>query len=148
MNPTPRIHVSVPRTWATRTDPDHGIVVAARSREVPPSGFPPELVVRSVPVDSDLATWRAEATASVAAQLDGLDLEDEDQFDLGDHEVSYRRFSYRLATSEIVCEQWAWLVDGVGVTLTGSMARSDYATWCDLFEEVAATVEVRPATAA
>lgn len=144
MNSTEPAHVSasVPRSWATRSDPERGIVVAARSREVPPSGFPPELVVRTVPVDSDLATWRRDALAALTSQLDQIDVEDEDHFELGEHEVSYRRFSYRSVATDVVCEQWAWLVDGLGVTLTGSVARSDYAAWCELFEDVAGTVEV------
>lgn len=142
MNPAHRITVSVPRPWVTRNDPDHGIVVAARSREVPASGFPPELVVRSVPVDTDLVTWRGEAVEAMAVQLDRFELEDDDEFPLGDHVVSYRRFAYRHGVTDVLCDQWAWVVDGVGVTLTGSVARQDYPTYCDLFEDVAATLEV------
>ena len=148
MNPAHSVSVSVPQPWAARSDPDHGIVVAARSREVPPSGFPPELVVRSVPVETDLATWRSEVAEVMAVQLDGFELEDDDEFRLGDHVVAYRRFAYRHGATDVVCDQWAWVVDGVGVTLTGSVARDDYATYCDLFEDVAATVDVVPQAAA
>ena len=146
--PARHVSVAVPHLWATRTDPGHGVVLAARSRERPPSGFAPELVVRSTPVDTDLREWRREAIAALSAQLAQFDLEDEDEYDLGGHPVAYRRFSHRHGTSDVVCEQWAWLVDGVGVTLTGSVDRADYAQWCDLFEEVAATVEIGPAAAA
>jgi hypothetical protein len=148
MNPTQHVDVAVPRTWATRSDPGNGIVVAARARELPPSGIPPELVVRTVAVSADLATWRAEALDAIAGQLDGFELEDADEFPLGDHEVAYGRFAFRSAGTAMVCEQWAWLVDGLGVTLTGSVARSDYPTYCELFEDVAATLEVRSATPA
>lgn len=148
-SPDPGITVSVPKHWATRSDTEHGIVVAARSRELPPSGFAPEIVVRTTLVDApDLTTWRLEALTSMTTQLDAFDLEDEDLFDLADHPAAYRRFSHRLATVDVVCEQWSWLVDAVGVTLTGSVARRDYATYCDLFEEVAATIEVAPPAAA
>ena len=44
------------------------------------------------------------------------------------------------AALDVVTEQWAWLVDGAGVTLTASVARADYADYADLFEEVAATL--------
>ncbi|WP_435770272.1 hypothetical protein [Nocardioides sp. SYSU DS0651] len=142
------INVSLPPRWATRTDPARGIVVAARCRERPPGGFPPELVVRAVPVDSDLLTWRRDALTTMGLQLVRFDLEDEDRFGLGDHEVLYRRFSHHLAGTDLVGEQWSWLVDGVGVTLTATVARSDYPAYCDVFEDVAATVEVVPAAAA
>ena len=142
------VSLTLPPRWATRSDPGHGVVVAARSREAPPSGFAPEIVVRSVPVDDDLVGWRQEALAAMRHQLEGFELEDEDLFDLGDHEVLYRRFSHRLVGTDLVCEQWAWVVAGAGVTLTASVARVDYPTYCDLFEDVAATVEVARPTAA
>lgn len=145
---TQQIHVSVPQQWAVRNHPGHGIVLVARSREVPASGFPPELVVRSVVVATDLAAWRDEARQAMADQLRGLDLEDDDTYELGGQDVSYHRFAYVDGVRDIVCEQWAWLVDGVGVTLTASVDRRDYATYCDLFEDVAATVDIRGSAAA
>ena len=139
--------VTVPARWHRREDPAHGVVVAARARSVPPSGQVPELVLRCVRVDDDLATWRADAVAALADQLPAFALEDEDSFELGGHRVAYRRFAHRLGTAELLSEQWAWLVDGLGVTLTGTVAREDYLAYCDLFEAVAATVEVMPAAA-
>jgi len=41
----------------------------------------------------------------------------------------------------VVSDQWAWLVDGVGVTLTCTVAREDYADYYDVFEAVAETVD-------
>lgn len=145
MTPTTPAHditVAVPRHWATRKDPEHGIVVAARARAVPASGFAPEIVLRTVPVEADLAAWRDDAMAALAHQLDHFDVEDTDEYDLGIQPVSYRRFGHRLGTVDVVCDQWAWVVDGIGLTLTGSVARSEYADYCDLFEDVAATVEI------
>lgn len=144
----PDIAVAVPHSWSTRSDPLHGIVLAARARQVPPSGFAPEVVVRGTPVDVGLDAWRTDAMASLAGQLDGFEVEDTDRLDLGGRPVDYRRFSHRSGAVDVVCDQWSWVADGLGVTLTGSVAREDYAEYCDLFEDVAATVEIAPGVAA
>ncbi|GAA3829936.1 hypothetical protein [Nocardioides panacisoli] len=139
--------VTVPARWHRREDLKHGVVVAARARAAPPSGHPPELVVRCAAVEESLATWRAGAIAALARQLPAFALEDRDEFDLGEQPVAYHRFGHRLGTLELLSEQWAWLVDGLGVTLTCTAAREDYPAFCDLFEAVAATVDVMPAAA-
>lgn len=141
---TVTVHLAVPHHWTTRSDPAHGLVLHARAPATPPSGFAPEIVVRTTPVAGDLAGWRAESLAALADQLDGLDVEDADRLDLDGRAVAYHRIGHRLrhrqGTLEVVAEQWSWLVDGVGVTLTGSVARADYADYADVFEEVAATL--------
>lgn len=142
MDPEHDVTVALPRRWATRADLDHGIVVAARAPTVPPSGFGPEIVLRSVPVEADLDAWRDDAMRELAAQLDAFEVEDSDAYELGGRPASYRRFAHRVGTVDVICEQWAWVVDGVGVTLTGSVARDDYAAYCDVFEDVAATISV------
>lgn len=139
--------VTVPARWHRRDDPEHGVLVAARSRTVPGSGQRPEIVVRCALVDDDLRTWRGEAMQALADQLHAFALEDEDEFDLGPHRVAYRRFAHRLGSAELLSDQWAWLVDGLGVTLTCTVAREDYLAYCDLFEAVADSVEVMPAAA-
>lgn len=138
------ISVAIPRHWTTRTEPEHGVAVAARARALPPSGFAPEVVLRTAPVTSDLDAWRSDAMTALATQLTDFDVEDSDEFDLGGWPVSYRRFAHRIGATDVVCEQWAWLVEGVGVTLTGSVARTDYADYGDLFEAIAGTVEIAP----
>jgi hypothetical protein len=55
--------------------------------------------------------------------------------------VAYRRFAHRVGLAALVSDQWAWLTDGVGVTLTCTVAREDYADYCDVFEAVAETVD-------
>lgn len=143
MSPTNHdISVALPRRWATRTDPDHDVVVAARPPVLPPSGFPPEIVLRSVPVEAGLGAWREDAMAALDIQLDRFEVEDSDEFDLDGQPVVYRRFAHRVGGIDVICDQWAWLVDGVGVTLTGSVAREEYAAYCDVFEDVATTVSV------
>lgn len=138
------VTLTVPRTWHTRRSPAHGIVLAARPRTIPASGISPEIVVRCAPVEVELGTWRGQALLDLRAQLTDFALEDADQFDLGDQRVSYHRFAHRFGAADVVCDQWSWLVDGLGVTLTCSVAREDYLAYCDLFEDVAATVDVLP----
>lgn len=136
--------IVVPPSWRRRSDPDHLVLVAARSSALPASGVRPELVLRYARVDDALTSWRDEAMEELAVVLEAFELEDADDFDLRDHRVGYRRFSHRLGTADILCEQWAWLGHGVGITLTCSCAREDYADYCDVFEAVAETVDLLP----
>jgi hypothetical protein len=138
------VTLTVPRTWHTRRDLGRGMILAARPRAVPTSGVSPEIALRCTTVDVDLTVWRGQAVLDLRAQLVDFTLEDADEFDLGDHRVAYLRFAHRYGAADVVCDQWAWLVDGLGVTLTCSVAREDYLTYCDLFEDVAATVDVLP----
>lgn len=136
------VHVTLPDRWHRRDRPAHGIVAAARPRNVPGSGVCPEIVVACTPVADDLDAWRDEAMAALATQLPDFALEESDSYALGEHVVAYRLFAHRLGTADVLSEQWAWLVGGLGVTLTCSASREDYPTFCDLFEAVAGTVEV------
>ncbi len=143
--PGRRLGIAVPPTWRRRSDPDHGVLVAARATQVPPSGVRPELVLRYCRVpDDDLTAWREAAMGELADRLDDFALEDDDEFDLMDDRVAYRRFAHRLGAADVICDQWAWLTDGVGVTLTCSVAREEYADYCDVFEAIAATVDLMP----
>ena len=141
------VTLTVPRTWHTRRNVRHGIVLAARPRTLPESGVSPEIVLRCAPVDHELKVWRGQALLDLRGQLVDFALEDADEFDLGDHRVAYCRFAHRFGAADVLCDQWAWLVDGLGVTLTCTVAREDYLTYCDLFEDVASTVEVLPRVA-
>ena len=142
------VSLAVPRRWATRDDPAPGVALHARAPAAAASGFTPELVVRTGPVGdaSSLTDWRADALSTLALQLDDLEVEDADLIDLDGEPVAYHRFSHRIGGVDVVCDQWAWLRDGVGVVLTGSVARADYGDYYDLFEDVAATVELAPGT--
>lgn len=145
-----RLHdltIALPPRWRRRSDPDHGVLVHARAAVVPDSGTAPELVLRCTPVDDDLLAWRADALTGLGAQLAGFELEDQDAFDLEGRPVTYARFAHRLGTAELVSEQWSWVVGGTGLTLTGTVAREDYADYCDVFEAVAATLEPGPLAA-
>ncbi|CAN5185168.1 hypothetical protein BH09ACT12_BH09ACT12_01260 [soil metagenome] len=136
--------IAVPPSWRRRSDPDHGVLVAARATQVPPSGVRPELVLRYSRVDDGLTAWREQAMGELADRLDDFALEDDDEFDLLGSRVAYRRFAHRLGAADILCDQWAWLTHGVGVTLTCSVAREDYADYCDVFEAIAETVDLLP----
>ncbi|MEQ6902785.1 hypothetical protein [Nocardioides sp. YIM 152588] len=139
-----RIDLSLPPRWATRRQLPHGVVVAARPLD-PGPGPVPEVVVRAVAVDEpDLATWRERALRELADHAVDLALEDDDTFDLAGRTVRYHRFAHRVGPDDLLSEQWSWWQDGVGVTLTGSVARTAYVLYCDLFEEIAATLEITP----
>lgn len=140
----PHIGLRLPPGWHRRGDTASGVVVAARPPSLPRSGVSPELVLRCVPVDGDLQTWRDVAVTDLRRQLADFALEDVDSYELGDHLVDYRRFGHRFGAVDVLTEQWAWLLGGVGVTLTATVAREDYADYGELFELVAGTVEVRP----
>ena len=141
MSTDAQIRFRLPHGWTGRHDHAAGVVVRARPPDHPTSP-PPEIVVRTQPVVDDLATWRRAALRVLARQLDDFDLEDEDDYDLGREHTRYHRFGHRLGTADLITEQWSWLVDGVGVTLTCTVERADYIDYCELFEDVAGTLEI------
>ncbi len=122
------------------------VVVAARG-PTGADGVRPGLVLRREPVGAgeDVVTWQRRALAEVASSVVAFDLEDEDEFDLLGHEVAYRRYAHLRGGVDVLCDQWAWLVPGdargLGVTLTCSVARTDYWDHCDVFEAVAESVD-------
>lgn len=140
----PAVTLALPRRWTTRDDPAPGVVLLARAPSPTAAGLIPELVLRTGPIGDDLTLdeWREEAMAALGTQLRDLEIEDSDLVDLDGEPARYLRFGHRLGDVDVLCEQWAWLYDGLGVTLTGSVARADYADYCDLFEDVAATVRL------
>jgi hypothetical protein len=141
------IAISVPATWRQRSDPQRGIVVNARATALPASGVAPELTVRCTVVDTDLAAWRTAVLEDLARRLVDFELEDDDEFDLLGDRVAYHRFAHRLGAADVLSDQWAWLSDGLGVTLTCSAARPDYPDYCDVFEAIAETMSIGPRAA-
>jgi len=146
-SPDPDIGISLPVTWRRRSAPAHGVVVSARSGVLPASGVHPELTLRCAVVDTGLLEWRATAIAELSARLVDFDLEDDDVFVLLGNEVAYQRFAHRLGTADVLSDQWAWLAEGLGITLTCSVAREDYPDYCDVFEAIAETVSIGPRAA-
>lgn len=139
--------IAVPHGWRRRSDPAHGVLVAARATAVPASGVRPELTLTCTPVDQDLEAWRDTAMDELAERLDDFALEDDDTYDLDGHEVAYRRFAHRQGAADLLCDQWAWVVGDLGVTLTCSVAREDYGDYFEVFETIAETVDLGPLAA-
>ena len=137
------ISIGVPSHWRQSSDLDHGIVMAARAPATPGSGFVPRFVLDAEPVDCSFESWQESALAALGDQLQGFDQEDTDDYQLGHEHARYRRVSFVSSEHNLVSEQWCWLIEGVGLTLTGTVAREDYADFCDLFEDVAGTLAVR-----
>lgn len=140
--------IAVPPTWRRRSDPARGVLMTARAANLPESGVRPEATLTCAPVDLDLESWRDEAMAELAERLHDFALEDDDTYDLDGHDVAYRRFAHRVGGADLLCDQWAWVVGGLGITLTCSVAREDYGDYYEVFEAIAATVDVEPLTAA
>ncbi|TIC83584.1 hypothetical protein E8D34_15790 [Nocardioides sp. GY 10113] len=143
-----RITLSLPPRWATRHDPPPGTLLIARPVRAGGALAPvgPEVVLRAVEVpEPDLSAWRARALDELAARAIDLALEDDDEYDLCGRRVRYHRFAHRVGLADVLTEQWAWFDASVGVTLSCSLERGDYPLYCDLFEDIAATVEIAPA---
>lgn len=136
--------LSVPRHWVSHADPEQAIALAARAPRRLASGFAPELVLRAVPVTGDPEQWRRRVLLAPGNGLEEFEVDEIEQYELTGRLVGYRRFGHRLGAVSVICDQWAWVDQGVGVTLTCSVARSDYADYAELFESIAATVEVTP----
>ena len=128
-----RVPVTMPRRWRR-----------VRGRYLAPgvhgSGLAPRLEHRAEPLDDDLDAWHRLVAATDAARADH-DLEDVDAFELGGHEVVYRRFGHTVAGVPVLSDQWLWVVDGVGHQLLGTVAAEEYADYCDVFESVAETFD-------
>lgn len=143
------IGITVPTSWRRRSDPGRGIVLNARASRLPASGVPPEATVRCVLVDAGtgLTAWRLTVLSVLERRLVDFELEDDDEFDLLGRPVAYHRFAHRLGAADVLCDQWAWLAGGLGVTLTCAAARVDYPDYCDVFEAIAETVRIGPRAA-
>lgn len=139
--------IALPPSWRRTTDPDRGVLVAARAAAVPASGFRPELVLRCASATPPLASWRQGELDDLARRLRDFVVEDDDEFDLLGHDVAYHRFAHRVGPVDVVCDQWGWLPGPLGVTLTCSVAREDYWDYCDVFEAIAETVHIGPQAA-
>ncbi len=127
-----QISLALPRHGPVQDRPAAGVVLDARSPVCPASGFVPKLVLRSVPLD-DLPVPPA-----------GFDVEDADEFEMSGHTVGYERLGHQVGATDVVTDQWTWVVGDTAVVVTGTVARADYEDYCDLFEDVAATVELTP----
>lgn len=127
-----QLSLAVPRHWPAQDPPTHDVVLEARSPVVPASGFTPEIVLRTVPLDD------------LPAPAAGVEVEDADAFEMSGHSVGYERLGHVVGATDVVTDQWTWIVGDTAVVLTGTVARADYADYCDVFEDVASTVDLTP----
>ncbi|MCW2793639.1 MAG: hypothetical protein JWO76_2737 [Nocardioides sp.] len=139
--PPADVAISVPASWRRTSDPACGVLVAAAAATLPASGFRPSVRLTCQPAPGDADAWSAQSVADLRSTREDFALEDEDGYDLGGHEVGYRRYAHRLRGTDVLCDEWAWLLDGVGLVLTCSVAREEYVDYCDVFEAIAQTVE-------
>lgn len=147
MDTDTHLSFEMPPGWQIRSHRAAGVIARARPPRRARAGVPPEIVLRTTTVADDLEPWRRQALAALEHQLPGFELEDDEEYDLGGRPACYHRFGHRLGTADLVSEQWSWLAGGLGVTLTCTVAREEYAAYCELFEDVAATVEILGAAA-
>lgn len=130
--------------WApARTDQDelHARPGPTVPHRAGPSG--PQLVLAWGPLE-DPEDWEATSLSTLDAALTGFELEDEDAFDLFGEPVLYRRYAHLIGSTDVLCDQWAWLRGEatLALTVTGSVAREDYWQWCDDFEAAAESLDV------
>ena len=136
--------IAVPPHWRRSADPGNGVLVSARCPVAGPTGVVALIRLEVEPVSGSLPGWRAEDLRTTATRRTDFELDDEGDYDLDGREVSYRRFAFRRDADDLLCEQWAWLEDGLGYTLTCTVGRADYLDYCDVFEAVAATFDPQP----
>ena len=135
--------LQLPAHWRRRSDPTRGILVAARAPTLPPSGRRPAVSLRCcVAVEDDLLSWRESAITEIADRTECFSLEEANEVDLFGHHVAYRRFAYRDDPHDVLCDQWAWLHQALGITLTCSAARAEHADFREIFEAIARSVDL------
>lgn len=122
----------VPAGWDHHVDAGRSVVVVPR--RLPSSGFLPS---------AELTRRRGRGAATLRAEVDNWveagDIDEEDRFELDAGPVDYLRLIRRDAGVEVVSELWQWRTDDAVWTLTACTALVDYADFCDVFEELAAT---------
>lgn len=122
---------------------DTGVLLQARAPHAGPSGVLPTIRLSCDAVTDDLGDWRDGVMVDLSHRLAYFELDDTDDYVLDDHRVAYRRYAWRRGAHDLVVEEWSWLIGGLGLTLTCTVARDDYADHADLFDEVAASLDPR-----
>lgn len=133
--------IDVPPGWRRTSDPATGVLLQARAPHAGPSGVPPLLRLTCEPVAEELADWRDQAMLDLSRVLAYFELDDTEDYRLGDHDVAYRRYAWRRGAHDLIAEEWSWLVGGLGLVLTGVVAREEYAELADVFDRVAASLD-------
>lgn len=131
----------LPRRWRWSTDIDTGLLLSARPPRAGLSGVLPDVRLTVVPGEPDGFEWVDDDLEDLADSVVDFLLEDEDQYDLGDHEVAYRRFAHRRGAHDLLCERWAWELSTGLFLIDATCAREDYADFCEVFDDIAASFE-------
>lgn len=131
----------LPPGWTSQPGKSEGVLLRARGPSPGASGRCPSVCLRRDDVTESAARWAQSVVADLARRRTDFDLDDEDVYLIGATDATYRRYGFRLDDDDLLCEEWSWLVDGVGYTLRCTSAREDYESFCDLFEQVAETFE-------
>lgn len=133
--------ITLPRGWRPATSPEQGVLLAALAPYAGSHDVVPSLRLTLEPVTTPTEEWHAECAEELPTRFSGFALDDEDTYEIGLHEARYRRFSHRRAGHDLVSEQWAWVVDGLGFLLSTTVAREDYLHYFEVFEAVADTFD-------
>jgi len=137
---------AIPTGWRSRDALDHGVLMSAVAPAHSAAGLAPTIRLEVEPVHLAATGWVAEELADLSSRLVGLVVEHEECSDLSGVETCYRRFRHLRLGVPAVTEQWGWLVDGLGFTLTASAAAAEHEDYAALFAAVAASfaVEAQP----
>ncbi|GAA4670406.1 hypothetical protein [Nocardioides nanhaiensis] len=124
--------------WAVHTCPDL-LVLTGRPGT---GGVRPEVRVELIslggPADPpDVRSWRAVDLHVLRRHSHGFDVEDEDCFELHGRDVHYRRYAWLEGRRDLLGEEWAWALPGLGALVAARLHRADYGRWCDLTEDLA-----------
>lgn len=138
-HPVAGFSMPVPPGWERVEDPQPGIALIT----VEPVGavdFRANMVVtvEDLPIGYDLERWQAEAERMLPGQLPNLALLDRELI-AADAGPVLRRLAHYVAddTGSVTMEQWATVADGIGYTLTASIATLSYDSLADVFAEMA-----------
>lgn len=135
------IPLILPPRWRWSTDGATGLLLSARPPLAGASGVLPEVRLTAMSGGADDFEWVDDDLERVERAVRDYLLEDEDEFGAGLHEVAYRRFAHRRGAHDLLCDRWAWEVDGWRFLLDATCARADYEEFCDVFEQIAESFE-------
>ncbi|RYP86650.1 hypothetical protein EKO23_08215 [Nocardioides guangzhouensis] len=141
-DPRRTVRIAVPAGWERVADPAPGVLLLAAPRR-PVGEACPSMAVSVADLEPGWSRtgWLERFRAELASSLAGFDVEDEDSFDLDGFDVDYLRLAHRDGGRELVSEVWVWLCEGRAWSVSGTIERSEYGAWCEVFEGVAATFD-------
>lgn len=134
--------LDVPAGWEVHDRPAEGALLVVRepAGDDPPA-FRANLVVTAVPVGGlSFRDWQAGSDEILARALDDYLLVDLERLSVGGGPGGRRLAHHAGPRGEaLTMEQWVTLVDGVGHTLTATVATGRYDELADLFATAAAS---------